>query len=1150
MTGASPAPTGVNAATDPVATGSAHSVETTPDNSELTGAYTAGPVTDEASPRTGGIGNCTTDPIETANGNPATRDLPRGTTVRYFGDYEIQQELGRGGMGVVYKARQVSLNRPVALKTIRAGVLADDAEMRRFQNEAEAVALLDHSGIVPVYEVGEHDGQKYFSMKLVEGGNLAEQLDSLRADHRAAATLLAQTAEAVHHAHMRGILHRDLKPANILIDAQGHPHITDFGLAKRVEGDVELTVSGAIMGTPAYMSPEQAAGRRRAITTATDVYGLGAILYALLTGKAPFGGDSLIDTLEKVRTKPPEPPTNLNAKTPRDLETICLKCLEKEPRRRYSSAHEVAVDLDNWLQSRPITARRVGPVERAWLWCKRKPIVAASAVSVVLAVVIGTAAVIAVQTRANRLLAKKNIDLNQANEQVVRVNAELKSSNILLDQQRVLAMDRETQAIDAVKKFRDAVANEPELKNNPALEFLRKRLLKEPLTFFNALRDRLQADHDTRPEALARLSTVGHDLGVLTSEIGNKQDALIAFQESLAIRQKLADANPANTDYQLDTAQSYEHIAGLQSASGKTVQAIEASRSSLLIRGKLAAMHPDVAEFQAKLARSHNNMGAVLREGGKSVDAISWLKSALALQQKLVETNPEVTAFQYELARSNHNIGSLLNDTGKPAEALLYCQRALAIQQKLVDTHSGATTFQNDLAGSYQNSGTILTALGKPSEALAAYESALLIQQKLSAKNPTVTEFQNAMAITYNNMGVLLMGARKPAAAIAAYERALAVRRKLADANPTVTAFQSTLATAYSNIGMVQSGAGKPAEALAAFNSALSIRQMLADASPNVTALQSELAAIHNTIGRMLRANGKPGEAILAYERALAIQRKLAQDHPDSPDYASSLGATLNNIAVIDLYAKRFADARPRLQEAVEWQGKALATKPEGRVYRQFLENHLVNLIEATRRLGDSGGQSAAEHELAKLRNSDPAMASLDARLAGYIKRNQQPRSQADRLQLAQRAYTKGFHVTAARLWSEALEAEPKLGDDRQAQIRYNAACAAALAASGAEKSDQAPDAADKVKLRQQALEWLKSELAIWAKLVESGQPEAKASIAQTLKHWHEDSDLAGIRDAKALDELPEAEHAGWRTLWADIAAVLEKARAAAVPSK
>jgi serine/threonine-protein kinase len=223
--------------------------------------------------------------------------------LRYFGDYAVYKELGRGAMGVVYKARQVSLNRPVALKMIKAGVLADDAELRRFQNEAEAVARLDHPGIVPVYEIGEHDGQRYFTMKLVKGGSLTEHIPTFMTNPRGAATLLAETAEAMHHAHMRGILHRDLKPANILVDPEGRPHVTDFGLAKRVEGDAEMTQSGQILGTPAYMSPEQAAGQRGSITTATDIYGLGAILYALLT----HGQERRLAGLQ-LRARPSAPP--------------------------------------------------------------------------------------------------------------------------------------------------------------------------------------------------------------------------------------------------------------------------------------------------------------------------------------------------------------------------------------------------------------------------------------------------------------------------------------------------------------------------------------------------------------------------------------------------------------------------------------------------------------------------------------------------------------------------------------------------------------------------------------------------------------------------------------------------------------------------
>ncbi len=303
----------------------------------------------------------------------AGNGLERGDRVRYFGDYEIYQELGRGGMGVVYQARQVTLNRRVALKMIRAGVLADDVEVRRFQNEAEAVAQLDHAGIVPVYEVGEHQGQRYFSMKLIPGGSLGGRLDAYKDDPRAAAALLAEVAEAVQHAHARGILHRDLKPANILLDERNKPHVTDFGLAKKLEESIELTQSGVVMGTPAYMSPEQSLGRRGAVTTASDVYGLGAVLYAALTGRAPFQSDSVIDTLQAVRECPAEPPSRLNPKVPRDLEVICLKALEKDPRRRYASAQELADDLTRYLVGEPIKARRTPRIERALKWAKRHP---------------------------------------------------------------------------------------------------------------------------------------------------------------------------------------------------------------------------------------------------------------------------------------------------------------------------------------------------------------------------------------------------------------------------------------------------------------------------------------------------------------------------------------------------------------------------------------------------------------------------------------------------------------------------------------------------------------------------------------------------------------------------------------------------------
>jgi serine/threonine protein kinase/Flp pilus assembly protein TadD len=310
-----------------------------------------------------------------------------------FGDYELLEEIGRGSQGVVYRARQKSLNRIVALKVIALGHWATEPHVKRFRREAEAAARLNHPGIVPIYEVGERDGACYFSMGLVEGGQLDAMLEREPMSIRSAVELLIRVARTVQYAHEHGILHRDIKPGNILLDAKGEPHLTDFGLARLVEAESTVTGTLEVLGTPSYMAPEQAAGETTKVSKATDVYGLGAVLYQLLTRQPPFAGGTTYDTIKLLLETEPKQPRQLNPKVDRELSTICLKCLEKDPQRRYSSAVALAEDLEHWLKHEPVQARRTGIFTRGRKWARRNPSTAVL-VTLLIALAIGVGATV------------------------------------------------------------------------------------------------------------------------------------------------------------------------------------------------------------------------------------------------------------------------------------------------------------------------------------------------------------------------------------------------------------------------------------------------------------------------------------------------------------------------------------------------------------------------------------------------------------------------------------------------------------------------------------------------------------------------------------------------------------------------------------
>ena len=377
----------------------------------------------------------------TPESGPAA-ELPDAGPGRRFADYELLEELARGGMGVVYRARQVSLNRVVALKMIVKGELATPADVARFRAEAEAVASLDHPNIVPIYDVGEHEGYPYFTMRFVEGGSLADSRKAVAsaADNRRAAALVAAIARAVHFAHQRGIIHRDLKPANILLGSPVSdsnpgpltvvPFVADFGLAKRLESDATRTASGAVLGTPSFMPPEQARGDKH-LTTSADVYAVGAILYDLLTGKPPFTGANSFETIKSVLEREATNPQSLNTAVDRDLAVIALKCLEKTPARRYASAEAVAEELDRWLRGEAIRARPVSRAERAWRWVKRNP---GGTAAIAAALLIGTGLTASALAFAN-YQQRMNKELTQAlaDAEASRKEAQRQTANIAVD---------------------------------------------------------------------------------------------------------------------------------------------------------------------------------------------------------------------------------------------------------------------------------------------------------------------------------------------------------------------------------------------------------------------------------------------------------------------------------------------------------------------------------------------------------------------------------------------------------------------------------------------------------------------------------------------------------------------------------------------
>ncbi|MCA9040307.1 MAG: serine/threonine protein kinase [Planctomycetaceae bacterium] len=525
-----------------------------------------------------------------------------------FGDYIIISEIARGGMGVVYKAYHRNLNRLVALKMISQGEFANQSEIQRFQLEAEAAAQLDHPGIVPIFDVGEQDGRHFFSMGLVEGGSLSSAVVSQNLTPKEVAVLVLKISEAMAYAHSKRVIHRDLKPGNVLLDKNNEPRITDFGLAKRIEDGSNLTVTGQILGTPSYMPPEQASGIASEIVETADIYSIGAILYALLCGRPPFQSPNPMTTLRQVLDEEPITPRQFNSKIPADLETICLKCLEKNRQQRYPSAEELAEELKRFIAGHPIQARPIGRIKRFGRWCQRNPLTTGLVALIMLSMVIGSGVSIYFGLLAqSRAAAARN-----------------GATTVMKTLDRVIYnIDKKLEPIPAARDIRVELLQQA----IDDLEQLPREFLEQS-----------DVDEDT--------ATAMRNMGIVIQQLGkhkstNSQSASYYFERSVEIFEDMLSTDPTNDNLRYELALSNEKLADYY-LEKKSLSVAQKSlfRNEKLLR-ELVEAHPEEAKYRFALINAIGLMADSAALRGKFMDAIEIAEEQKTLGKELLKEFPD-----------------------------------------------------------------------------------------------------------------------------------------------------------------------------------------------------------------------------------------------------------------------------------------------------------------------------------------------------------------------------------------------------------------------------------------------------------------------------------------------------------------------------
>jgi serine/threonine-protein kinase len=905
-----------------------------------------------------------------------------------LGDYELLEEIARGGMGVVFRARQKGVERVVALKVILHGQLATLADVLRFRTEAEHAAALDHPHIVPIYHVGHDNGRPFFTMRLVEGGNLAQALtDPARAQagwrwlaraeggqwavgegcsQQDAACLLETVARAVHHAHQRGVIHRDLKSANILLDGAGEPHVTDFGLAKRVASPSGHTQSGALVGTPSYMAPEQAMGQKD-LTTAADVYALGAILYELLVGRLPFRQSTVLDTLRQVVEVEPERPRQHNPRVHEDLETICLKCLQKAPAKRYASAEALAEDLRRFQAGEPIAARPVGRLERVWKLAKRRPAVAALTGGLVLVVLVGFGLV--TWKWQEELAARAAAELKEREAEAARMHAEANEKKATLarqeadfekqqaEHQRDLALMYFGKAQDAVQKMLTEVSlDHALLRNEPRFELVRKNLLVKALQFHQEFLNEKSADPTVR---LATGIAYRH-VADIHAELGNREEAEKAYRQSVKLLTQVKEQFPGKAVHRQQLAMSCNNL-GVFLRAGDQQEAAELFQQAMDLRGQLVKDFPGVPSYRQELAASCINLAVLLKDKSKLPQAELLYGQAGKLLEQLVKEVPTQPSYRQDLARLYNNLALLVQSNNRLKEAEDLHRQALELRDKLVKAFPGVASFREDLASSCVNLGSLLMK-GQRDEAVVLFGQAKELLAGLSTDFPRIVTYREDLARSCYLLAFVLHAAGKRQQAESPYWKAYDLYHGLSVENPSVASYRHDLARSCYQLGLLLEALSRDKEAEPLYREGIRLLQQLAKETPAAVVYRKEQAELWIRVASVLEKSQRWREAEVAYRHAIWLRAQLAYDDPTQVSLVETTANTVWSLARMHQNLKHWKQACAVYERTIQWCLRA----PCSAVASHTLLLSYVGLTDSQVALGNHQGAALTAGKLGK----------------------------------------------------------------------------------------------------------------------------------------------------------------------------------------